>query len=181
MVTVAQQTLPFIRPDGKEKVTGLGRYTADLTFTGQLQAKLKFADHPHARIISIDVSKARALAGVFAVLTHEDVPDVLYGGMVKDRRLFAKEKVRWEGDVIAAVAALTDQIAARAISLIEVEYEVLPSQTDLYTNRKKQMALSFFYRPDLCRTHKRHCSLDSYAGNCALCFVISKNTFFAQK
>ena len=66
MVTVAQQTLPFIRPDGKEKVTGLGRYTADLTFTGQLQAKLKFADHPHARIISIDVSKARALAGVFA-------------------------------------------------------------------------------------------------------------------
>ena len=130
MVTVAQQTLPFIRPDGKEKVTGLGRYTADLTFTGQLQAKLKFADHPHARIISIDVSKARALAGVFAVLTHEDVPDVLYGGMVKDRRLFAKERVRWEGDVIAAVAALTDQIAARAISLIEVEYEVLPSQTD---------------------------------------------------
>jgi CO/xanthine dehydrogenase Mo-binding subunit len=130
VVPLAQQTLPFIRPDGKEKVTGLGRYTADLTFTGQLQAKLKYADHPHARILRIDTSRAKALPGVFAVLTHEDVPDVLYGGMVKDRRLFAKEKVRWEGDVIAGVAALTDEIAEKAIALIEVEYEVLPSLTD---------------------------------------------------
>ena len=124
------QTVPFIRPDGKEKVTGLGRYTADLTFTGQLQAKFRYADHAHARILRIDTSKAKALPGVFAVLTHEDVPDVLYGGMVQDRRLFAKEKVRWEGEVIAGVAALTAEIAAKAVSLIEVEYEVLPAYTD---------------------------------------------------
>ena len=108
----------FIRPDGKEKVTGSGRYTADLNLTGQLHAKLRYADHPHARILRIDASKARALPGVLAVLTHEDVPDVLYGGMVQDRRLFAKERVRFEADVVAAVAALTPEIAAEAAALI---------------------------------------------------------------
>ena len=97
----------FVRPDGKEKVTGAGRYTADLNLTGQAHAKFRYADHPHARILRIDASKARALPGVLAVVTHEDCPDVLYGGMVKDRRLFAKEKVRFEGDVVAAVAATT--------------------------------------------------------------------------
>ena len=92
----------FIRPDGKEKVTGTGRYTADLTLAGQLVAKFRYADHTHARILRIDTTlQARALPGVLAVVTHEDVPDVLYGGMVKDRRLFAKDTVRFEGDIVA--------------------------------------------------------------------------------
>jgi CO/xanthine dehydrogenase Mo-binding subunit len=125
---------PFIRPDGKEKVTGAGRYTADLSFTGQLYAKFRYADHPHARIVRIDTSAAKALPGVFAVLTQEDVPDVLYGGMVQDRRLFAKEAVRWEGDVVAAVAARTPQIAQQAADLIVVEYEVLPAMPDYVAN-----------------------------------------------
>jgi carbon-monoxide dehydrogenase large subunit len=120
----------FIRPDGKEKVTGAGRYTADVSVTGQSYAKFRYADHTHARIIRIDASQARALPGVFAVLTHEDVPDVLYGGMVKDRRLFAKDTVRFEGDIVAGVAALTSEIAEQAAALIEVEYEVLPVVTD---------------------------------------------------
>jgi CO/xanthine dehydrogenase Mo-binding subunit len=120
----------FIRPDGKEKVTGLGRYTADLNLTGQLHAKFRYADHTHARITRIDASKARALPGVLAVLTHEDVPDVKYGGMVQDRRLFAKDKVVWEGDVIAGVAALTPELAEQAASLVEVDYEPLPPVTD---------------------------------------------------
>src|SRR5436305_7671719 len=120
----------FVRPDGKEKVTGTGRYTADLNLTGQLHAKLRYADHTHARIVRIDASKARALPGVLAVLTHEDVPDVKYGGMVQDRRLFAKDKVRFEADIVAAVAALTPEIAQRAVDLIEVEYEPLPALTD---------------------------------------------------
>ena len=106
-MTIAPERKAFIRPDGNEKVTGLGRYTADINLTGQLHAKFRYADHPHARIVGIDTSAAAALPGVFAVLTYEDVPDVLYGGMVQDRRLFANEKVRWEGDVVAAVAALT--------------------------------------------------------------------------
>ncbi len=124
------RTAQFVRPDGKEKVTGAGRYTADLTLTGQLVAKFRYADHTHARILRIDATKARALPGVLAVLTHEDVPDVLYGGMVKDRRLFAKEKVRFEGDVVAGVAATTAEIAERAAALIEIDYEPLPAITD---------------------------------------------------
>jgi CO/xanthine dehydrogenase Mo-binding subunit len=123
----------FIRPDGKEKVTGSGRYTADLSLTGQLHAKLRYADHTHARIVRIDTTKARALPGVLAVLTHEDVPDVRYGLMVKDRRLFAKERVRFEADVVAGVAALTPELAAEAAALIEVEYEPLPAVSDVET------------------------------------------------
>src|SRR5438067_9291889 len=132
-MTVATEasTTTFIRPDGKEKVTGAGRYTADLNLTGQLHAKFRYADHTHARILSIDVSRARAMPGVLAVLTHEDVPDVLYGQLVKDRRLFAKERVRFEADVVAAVAALTPEIAREAIAAIEVEYEPLPAVSDV--------------------------------------------------
>ena len=126
----ATQERTFIRPDGEEKVTGAGRYTADLTVAGQLHARFKYADHPRARIISIDTSRARALPGVLAVLTHEDVPDILYGQLVKDRRLFAKEEVRYEADVIAGVAALTSEIALEAVGLIDVEYEPLPAVAD---------------------------------------------------
>jgi CO/xanthine dehydrogenase Mo-binding subunit len=122
---------PFLRQDGKEKVTGAGRYTADLTLTGQLHAKFRYADHTHARIVSVDASRARALPGVFAVLTHEDVPDVLYGDLAKDRRLFAKEKVRFEGDVVAAVAAATPEIAAQAAAAVDVEYEPLEPVSDI--------------------------------------------------
>jgi CO/xanthine dehydrogenase Mo-binding subunit len=119
-----------VRADGVEKVTGLGRYTADLNLTGQLHAKLRYADHSHAAIKRIDVTRARALPGVLAVLTHEDVPDVKYGGMVQDRRLFARDKVLWEGDVVAGVAAITEELAEQAAALIEVEYEPLPPVVD---------------------------------------------------
>jgi len=130
-----------IRADGVEKVTGTGRYTADLNLTGQLYAKFRYADHPHARITRIDVSKARALRGVLAVITHEDVPDVKYGGMVQDRRLFAKEKVRWEGDIVAAVAAATPEVAEEAAALIEVDYEPLPPIVDFEAGMDESSAL----------------------------------------
>ncbi len=116
-----------IRADGLDKVTGIGRYAADLAATGVAQARFKYADHPHARIVRIDTSAARALPGVFAVITQDDVPDVRHGAYVQDRTLFAADVVRYEGDVIAAVAALSPEIAARAVELIEVEYEVLPA------------------------------------------------------
>ena len=125
------EAAPFVRPDGKEKVTGSGRYTADLSLTGQLHAKFRYADHTHARIVSIDASRARAIPGVLAVLTHEDVPDVLYGDLVQDRRLFARDRVRFEGDIVAAVAALTPEIAAEAAAAIEVEYEPLQPVSDI--------------------------------------------------
>jgi CO/xanthine dehydrogenase Mo-binding subunit len=121
----------FIRPDGKEKVTGVGRYTADMNLTGQLHAKFKYAGHTHARITRIDTSKAKALPGVLAVLTHADVPEVRYGGMVQDRLMFAKDTVRFEADVVAGVAALTPEIAQQAVDLIEVDYEPLPANSDI--------------------------------------------------
>ena len=111
MTAVEERRTSFVRPDGHEKVTGTGRYTADLTLTGQLHAAFRYADHPHARILRIDAETARALPGVLAVVTHEDVPDVLYGGMVQDRRLFARDTVRFEGDIVAGIAALTPEIA----------------------------------------------------------------------
>jgi CO/xanthine dehydrogenase Mo-binding subunit len=120
----------FIRPDGKEKVTGSGRYTADLNVTGQTYARFRYADHTHARITRLDTAAARALPGVIAVVTHADVPEVKYGGMVQDRYLFAKDVVRFEGDIVAGVAALTPEIAQRAAALVEVEYEPLPVVAD---------------------------------------------------
>ena len=74
MTAVEEPRTEFVRPDGREKVTGTGRYTADLTFTGEAHAAFRYADHPHARIVRIDTTKARALPGVLAVVTHEDVP-----------------------------------------------------------------------------------------------------------
>jgi len=120
----------FVRQDGKEKVTGSGRYTADLSFTGMAYAKFRYADHSHAKISSIDTSKARALPGVVAVVTQSDLPDVRFGAFVRDRYLFAKDVVRFEGEIVAGVAALTEEIATEAARLIEVEYEPLPVVTD---------------------------------------------------
>jgi CO/xanthine dehydrogenase Mo-binding subunit len=125
------ETAPgFVRQDGKEKVTGTGRYTADLSFTGMAHAKFRYADHSHAKILKIDTAKARALPGVVAVVTQADLPDVRFGGFVQDRYLFAKDVVRFEGEIVAGVAALTEDIAAEAARLIEVEYEPLPVVSD---------------------------------------------------
>ena len=66
----------FVRADGPDKVTGSGRYAADINLTGQLVAKFKYAGVSHARITRLDVSAARSMPGVFAVLTSDDVPDV---------------------------------------------------------------------------------------------------------
>ena len=121
----------LIRQDGHEKVTGSGRYAADMTVTGMLHGAFRIADVPHARIRRLDATAARALPGVHAVITAADVPEVRYGAFLKDRTLFARDVVRWEGELIAAVAATTPAIAARAAALIEVDLEPLPAVTDL--------------------------------------------------
>jgi|GEM_PF-2929130 len=120
----------FIRPDGKEKVTGAGRYTADLTLTGMAHAAFRYSDHAHAKIRRLDTERARRLPGVVAVITQDDVPDVRFGGFVQDRTLFAKDVVRFEGEIVAAVAALTPEAAREAARRIEVEYEPLPIVND---------------------------------------------------
>jgi CO/xanthine dehydrogenase Mo-binding subunit len=130
VATTEAEARPYIRSDGKEKVTGTGRYTADLTFTGMAHARFRYADHSHAKILKIDTSKAKALPGVVAVVTQADLPDVRFGGLVQDRYLFAKDVVRFEGEIVAGVAALTEETAAEAARLIEIEYEPLPVVTD---------------------------------------------------
>jgi CO/xanthine dehydrogenase Mo-binding subunit len=111
-------------------VTGEGRYVADLSLTGMLTAKFLFAGVAHARITRLDVSAAREVAGVFAVLTQHDVPNVRFGS-VADRTLFAKDVVRFEGEVIAAVAAIDAAAAQAALGAIVVEYDELPVVNDV--------------------------------------------------
>ena len=152
---VASPPAVFLRPDGKEKVTGSGRYTADLTLTGQTYARFRYADHPHARIVRIDTTKAKALPGVVAVVTQSDVPDVRFGGFVQDRTLFAKDIVRFEGEIVAGVAALTHEIAAEAARLIEVEYEPLPVVGDFMAAMEPGAPLSI---PTWSRTRRTRTS-----------------------
>ncbi len=121
----------FVRADGPDKVTGSGRYTADMNMTGQLVAKFRYADVAHARVTKIDVSAAKATPGVLAVLTAADVPDLRYSPVVPDRTLFVKDVVRFEGEIVAAVAAVNAATAQAAVDSIVFEYDGLPVVTDL--------------------------------------------------
>jgi CO/xanthine dehydrogenase Mo-binding subunit len=118
------KTLPRI--EGEGKVTGQTKYAADLPFENLLWAKVLRASVPHARIVNIDTSKAKALKGVRAVLTGADVKDIYVGTRVKDQPVLAYDKVRMGGDAVAAVAADSEEIAEEAIGLIDVQYEELP-------------------------------------------------------
>jgi CO/xanthine dehydrogenase Mo-binding subunit len=120
----------FVRADGLPKVTGQARYAADLVLPGMLHAAFLHAGVPRARIRRLDVSAARALPGVLAVITQDDVPFVRFGAAVEDRTLFAHGVVRFEGEILAAVAALTPELADQACRLIEVDLEALPPILD---------------------------------------------------
>ncbi|MFQ5915373.1 MAG: xanthine dehydrogenase family protein molybdopterin-binding subunit [Nitrospinota bacterium] len=115
------------RLDGREKALGRAEYLGDLKLPRMTQVRFVKSPVPHARIKSIDTSKAEALPGVAAIVTHKDVPDVRIGEIVMDQRLFAKEKVRYVGDIVAAVAAEDLESAQRAVGLVKVEYEELPA------------------------------------------------------
>ena len=116
-------------PEVVDRVTGRAKYTDDYTFPGMLYGLTLRAAYPHARILKIDTSRARALAGVRAVLTAEDVPGENIHGLVHlDWPVLCAvgDKVRYMGDSVAIVAADTEEIAQAALALIEVEYEPLP-------------------------------------------------------
>jgi xanthine dehydrogenase molybdenum-binding subunit len=122
------------RTDMLEKVTGSARYAGDLQLPGMLAGKIMRSTVAHARIKRIDASKALALPGVKAILTHADVPRVLHYGSPHPRsasvtmdQYILDTKVRYWGEGIAAVAATSEEIADEAIELIEVEYDVLPA------------------------------------------------------
>ena len=130
-----------IRPDGVDKVTGRAQYGADIKLTGLLAGWVLRSPHSHARIRSIDTSKAEALSGVRAVVTAKDLPfatlsrEELGGdyGRLKfaSDHMLASDKVLFKGHPVAAVAAVNAHVAESALALIEVDYEVLPAVVDV--------------------------------------------------
>jgi 4-hydroxybenzoyl-CoA reductase alpha subunit len=120
------------RVDAVIKATGEAKYAADLLLPGMLHGKLLGSHFPHARIISIDTSKARRLTGVRAVVTGEDTIGFKAGGISArgDEAYLPRDKVRFIGEAVAAVAATDAEIAEEALELIDVEYEPLPAVTD---------------------------------------------------
>jgi CO/xanthine dehydrogenase Mo-binding subunit len=128
--TVVGERLP--RYDGADKVTGKAIFGPDVALPGMLHGFILRSPHAHARILSIDTSRAEALPGVYAVVTAADLPPA----ESTDHRYahdntFAGDKVLYVGHAVAAVAARTPPIAEQAARLIEVEYEVLPAVTDV--------------------------------------------------
>jgi CO/xanthine dehydrogenase Mo-binding subunit len=117
------------RIDGFEKATGTAMYTHDMKLQGMLYAKMLLSPHAHARILSIDVDRARKLPGVKAVLVGKDLP-YRVGLYMVDKPVLADGKVRHHGEPVAAVAATTEEVAAAAVDLIEVEYELLAPVLD---------------------------------------------------
>ena len=130
-----------IRPDGVPKVTGKAMYAADYTMSGALVGKILRSPHPHARIRSIDTSKAASLPGVRAVVTSRDFPEQKFEYVGPERvavnfwhvtrNVMAREKVLYEGHAVAGVAAIDTATADEALALIEVDYEVLPHVIDV--------------------------------------------------
>jgi len=128
---------PEPKVDAVKLVQGKPAFVADMEMRGMLVAKVLHSPHAHARINKIDASKARALPGVAAVLTHEDIPRVVYSTAGQSHPIpgpldtFSLDrKVRFVGDRVAFVAAETEAIAEKALALIEVEYEILPAIFD---------------------------------------------------
>jgi xanthine dehydrogenase D subunit len=119
------------RPDGTLKVTGEFAFSSDLWMDGMLWGLTLRSPHPHARITRIETARALALPGVFAVLTHEDVPGTnAYGLEYRHQPVLAHDRVRYQGEPVVLVAAEHPETARRALELVEVDYEVLTAVTD---------------------------------------------------
>jgi len=117
--------------DAEGKVAGRVKYAGDMTMPGMLYVQVLRSPHPHARIISIDVTAAEAMEGVVGVITSADVPGVDgFGVLINDQPVMARDKVRYIGEAVAAVAAEDELTAKRACSAINVVYEQLPSVFD---------------------------------------------------
>ena len=144
------------RHDATDKVTGRAQYGADIRLPGMLYGAMLRSPHAHARILSVDTSKAEAYPGVRAVVTAKDLPDVeskiaeLGEGTINLRHqsnnVLAKDKVLYFGHAVAAVAAINSHVAEEAAALIEVKYEVLPPVLDV---RKAMQADSAILLEDM--------------------------------
>jgi CO/xanthine dehydrogenase Mo-binding subunit len=123
-----------------EIVTGLARYCPDIRLPGMLVGKLLYTKHPCARILSMDISAARALPGVITVITAQDIPgenSYLYA-QPADQPLLVYDLVRYQGDALAAIAADSEEAAQAALNAIQVEYEPLPGVYDVVEAMKPE-------------------------------------------
>ncbi|MFQ5692139.1 MAG: xanthine dehydrogenase family protein molybdopterin-binding subunit, partial [Nitrospinota bacterium] len=116
--------------EAPEKAQGAGRYVTDLALPGMLWGKILRSPYPHARLVSVDASRARKLRGVKAVVTGDDPRNALHGPILADEYILARDKVRFAGEEVAAVAAVDPDTAEEALELIRVEYEALPFATE---------------------------------------------------
>src|SRR5438132_7667345 len=123
---------PFRKVDARAKCTGQTKFADDILLPRMLACKILRSHEPHARIKNIDVSKALALPGVFAIVTGKDFP-IPYGilPVSEDEHALCVDKVRFVGDPVAAVAAIDEDVAFDAMNLIEVEYERLQTITSI--------------------------------------------------
>ena len=132
--TFIGQSLPRI--DAPDKARGTALFTDDLSLPGMLHGRLLRSPHAHARIVSIDTRRAAALSGVKCIITGRDIPAVKFGNWrlmpeTQDQYALCIDKVRYIGDEVAAVVAVDSDTAEEALSLVEVEYEVLPAVFDV--------------------------------------------------
>lgn len=118
------------RIEGRDKVTGAARFSADIKLPGLLRGSILRSPVPHARLLRIDTSRAQTLPGVRAIITGQDLGDVRTGNVVRDMPVLCVDRVRFIGDPIAAVAADDSDTAEAALDLIDVEYDELPAITD---------------------------------------------------
>jgi 4-hydroxybenzoyl-CoA reductase subunit alpha len=139
---------PIAMIDAAGKTTGSGKYTDDLSLPGMLYGKILHSPHPHARIKGIDTSRAVKLEGVVAVVTGKDAPNpfgILPVG--HDEHALALDKVRYVGDNVACVAAVSEAIAEKALDLIDVDYELLPAYFDPEESMKAERDLIHDNKP----------------------------------
>ncbi|HXZ29166.1 MAG TPA: molybdopterin cofactor-binding domain-containing protein [Terriglobales bacterium] len=139
---------PMAMIDSVGKSTGAGKYTDDLSVPGMLIGKILHSPYPHARIRKIDTTKALALEGVVAVVTGRDAPNK-YGILPvgHDETALCVDKVRYVGDNVACVAAVSEAVAEKALELIEVEYQPLPAYFDPEESMKAEYDLVHDHRP----------------------------------
>ena len=127
MSTHADRSVPMV--DALARVTGRVGYTEEYSVPGMVHARVLRSPYAHGRVVSVDTSRAETLPGVVAILSRDDLIEaglgVKYGPYIRDRSVVATDKVRFVGDPVAAVAAVTEEVAGEAIDLIEVEYEEL--------------------------------------------------------
>ncbi|HEX9880225.1 MAG TPA: xanthine dehydrogenase family protein molybdopterin-binding subunit [Candidatus Binatia bacterium] len=126
--SVIGRALPRI--EGESKVTGASVYSADVTRPGTLWSGYLRSPYPHARIVRIDTSRALKLPGIKAIVTGQDVSPKLEGCVLRDKPVLAQDRVRYIGEKVAALAAVTKDDIEEALDLIEVEYEELPAVFD---------------------------------------------------